>query len=169
MATWLRGQSGNLITGHGTFVQTEKGIRIKLSSGAEFPFTVTTGQDDVEVAAPGVVVSATEAEQSELLSLNFLVSIDVILRFPADEGVTENTGLIEAFRHAATQLSSVLYRDDLEARLSESEEGFTALHRPEPWRERSEPAVDGGPPRVRGYRWSTRLHVALADIQEPAP
>jgi len=160
-ARWLLGAAPYLVAADGSYVLTDKGMRVTLHTGPQFFLAVNRGQDDVEIASPGLIAACDDAVQTELTALNFLVNLQIELRYPVDEG-PESCGLLEAFEYAARQLGAALYKTELMDEVSQSEPEFTALNRPAPWREQS-----GFTGRQRTYRWVTQVSVALSDLGLP--
>jgi hypothetical protein len=163
---WLLGEAAYLVTGDGTFVITDKGLNISVRGGAGYFLPVTCGQDEVEVSSPGVTVYCQEATGLEyaMCADNWLVGIDIELRFPADPRVAGETNVLAAFEFAAQQLGAALLRNDLLERLSEQELEFTAIQQTEPWVQRSGFGTGAGQERLRTYNYETTIEVAMSDL-----
>lgn len=158
MQRWLLGTAAYLIAADGTYVVTDKGLKIRLATGFEFFLPVIRGQDDVEVGGPAVVAACPRGTQSQPGSATRVVEIEVTLRYPADEG-DHAKELLAAFEYAAAQLAAALMRDDFLERLSEHEEEFTALSYVGTWTEDS-----GWIERLRTYRYMRQIVVTPADL-----
>jgi len=168
----LLGVAPFLIGSSGSYILTEQGARIRLSSGYEFNFPVLTGQGPCEVIGPCLVAYANEATQQEGFTLNHNATLAIELRWPADAESNLGTReeLLACFQYAAGQLQIALYRHDLAKLLTESITGdeFTCFFvMPDPVQE----SLFDAAARLRLYRMRLTCIVAsdLIPEEEPAP
>ena len=80
---YLLGQAPFLIAASGSYLLTDLGLRIKLSSGFEFDMPVLTGQGACEFSGPALIAYAPECSQLSC-TLNHEALLEVELRWPAD-------------------------------------------------------------------------------------
>lgn len=154
----LLGSAAYLVVGDGSFVVTDKGLRITLADGFTYDLPVARGQDDVEFTGPGVLCSCPSGTQVENGTRTMRVDVVIELHFPVDEG-QRHRFLLDGFEYAVAQLAQALYRHDLPQLLSATENGFTVLHAPGAWTEES-----GFTDRLRTYRFQRPLIVAPTDF-----
>jgi len=132
VARYLTGVAPYLIGGNGTYLITDNGLRVTLTSGVQFDFPIFTGQSTCEVSAPCIVAACPLCTQDNTTqcTLNHRCSVEVILYVPADAdpgGLGTPQELLGFFEYAASQLVQALYRDDLATQLKLNEPNFTAL------------------------------------------
>jgi hypothetical protein len=156
---FLHGVAANLVTGDGSYVITNDGLKILLKNGVSYPFPVLRGQDDQEVSAPCVIAYAQQGEQAELGTMTHVVDVQFSLLFPTDESMKQPQ-LLELFEYAAAQLVEALYRDDLCERVSELEPGYTLLAQLSKW------AIESSwTNRNRLMRMRARFHAVNSDSE----
>jgi hypothetical protein len=163
---WLRGQTGQLITGTGTYVETDKGIRIRLYSGSQFSFLALRGQDEVERIAPCVVCYCASGLKTEVCTTTAIVDVEITLYFPADKDMAQIITL-SGFEYAAEKLGEALLREDLIERINEITQPempeFTLLHGVGNWAEES-----GWEGRLRTYTYRRQYQAAPVNLR-PTP
>jgi hypothetical protein len=164
IAQYLRSQAAYLIAAVGTYILTEEGLHITLSSGFEFDLLILRGQDNLEIEEAAVIAYCSDCQQpvSMLRTLNHVCEVRVSLRFPADDNEAQ-PDVLAALEHASGQLVKALYRSELKDRLSSQETGFSVLH-VGPWRQQS-----GWTGRQRTYAFSTLMVCTLSDVGDEVP
>jgi len=141
-ARYLTSVAPFLIGKGGSYVLTDTGLRIKLTSGDQFDFPVLPGQSICEVSAPAIVAACLSATQdiTSMYTLNHRCSVEVTLFFPADAdpgGLGTPQELLDCFEFAAKGLVENLYCDDLDTLLKQYEPDLTILHCTGPRTQRS--------------------------------
>jgi hypothetical protein len=152
---WLLGVAPFLIAETGSYILTDKGLKIKLASGYQFNLPVLTGQGACEVSGPCLVAVGVEAVQIGC-TLNHDATLGVELRWPADAklGIGTREELLACFIYAAGQLQTALYRTDLSDLLTESITGdaFTCFR-----------VAQGG--RVQTSAWDKRNRIYRIEVK----
>lgn len=155
---YLLGSAAWLVSGTGTYIVEEDGIRITLGNGFRYHLGILTGQGAAELTGPAVVCSCPSGTHVESGTRTMRVDVVIELHYPVDE----SHGLrhpLHAFEYAAAQLAQALYRHDFPQLLSAAESGFTVLYAPGTWTEES-----GFTDRMRTYRFRRQLIVAPTDF-----
>jgi hypothetical protein len=162
-AQYLIGTGSQLITGSGIYVVENNCLRIRLTSGASYPFTVSRGQDDIERNAPGVVVYCASGTKIENWTTTMSVDVEVTLYFPADADEKTSVNL-QAFELSADMLGQSLMRTDLLDLINMDQPAFTVQWGRGPWSEES----GWTEPRLRTYKYRREFIVSPVNLHNPS-